>query len=154
MDKQRTSVDTTEFVVEPEYFQLNEEGSCWKGILKYSACFTSLEHTIRNPQNATSLQQTLRTWTTPTHPQTFRSVAPTKSLDEADDTGPTPPHGRQLHDAAVLVPVIRNKTSPLPPTELHTSHLSSHPVFVDRHHAGQLYQTATNLRQQGLELWE
>lgn len=71
MDKQRPSVDTSEFAVEPERFKLNEEGSCWKGIVKYFARFMSLEHTIRNPQNATSLQQALRTWTTPTHPQTF-----------------------------------------------------------------------------------
>lgn len=72
-------------------------------------------------------------------------MAPTKALDEADDAGPTPPHGRKLHGAATLVPVIRHKTSPLPPPELHTSHLSSRPVFVDLHHAGQPYQTAMNL---------
>lgn len=103
----------------------------------------SLEHTIRNPQNAYS-----KRWEHEQKPFTrrpFTYVAPTKALDEADDAGPTPPHGRKLHDAAVSVPVIQNKTSPLPPPELHTSHLSSRPVFVDLHHAGQPHQTATNL---------
>lgn len=57
MDKQRISVDTSEVAVEPEQFKLNEEGSCWKGIVKYFVHYFSLEHTIRNPQNATSLQQ-------------------------------------------------------------------------------------------------
>ncbi len=60
-------------------------------------------------------------WEHELHPRTcrpFTYVAPTKALDEADDAGPTPPHGRKLHDAAVSVPVIQNKTSPLPPPEL------------------------------------
>lgn len=61
MGKQQPSVDTFEFAVEPERFKLSEEGSCWKGIVKYFARFMSFEHTIRNPQNATSLQQALRT---------------------------------------------------------------------------------------------
>ncbi len=60
-------------------------------------------------------------WEHELHPRTrrpFTYVAPTKALDEADDAGPTPPHGRNLHNAAVSVPVIQNKTSPLPPPEL------------------------------------